>query len=119
MTLIRFDDVSLEFGDQKILTKASFSLETGERVCLIGRNGAGKSTMLKLIMGEQQADSGEMHYKRHLRLSQLYQQLPGKLDRLVVDVVAEGLADQQKLIDKYNHQVEQLSPTESDESGLQ
>jgi len=114
MTLIRFDEVSLEFGDQKILNKANFSLEPGERVCLIGRNGAGKSTMLKLIMGEQQADSGEMHYKRHLRISQLYQQLPGKLDRRVVDVVAEGLADQQKLIDQFNEQ----SQKEMDETGL-
>lgn len=114
MTLIRFDEVSLEFGDHKILNKANFSLEPGERVCLIGRNGAGKSTMLKLIMGEQQADSGEMHYKRHLRISQLYQQLPGQLDRRVVDVVAEGLADQQKLIDQFNEH----SQKEMDETGL-
>ncbi len=102
MSLIRFDDLSLEFGDQKILTKANFSLEAGERVCLIGRNGAGKSTMLKLIMGEQQADSGELHYKRHIRISQLYQQLPSDLHRKVSDVVAEGLSDQQALIDKFN-----------------
>ncbi len=102
MTLIRFDQVSLEFGDQKILTETDFALEPSERVCLIGRNGAGKSTMLKLIMGEQQADSGEIHFKRHLRISQLYQQLPGKLERKVEDVVAEGLAYQQQLIDQFN-----------------
>jgi ATP-binding cassette subfamily F protein uup len=114
MTLIRFDDVSLEFGDQKILTTANFSLEPNERVCLIGRNGAGKSTMLKLIMGEQHQDSGEIQYKRHLRISQLYQQLPGDLHRKVADVVAEGLADQQQLIDEYN----KLSHEELDETGL-
>jgi ATP-binding cassette subfamily F protein uup len=102
MSLIRFDNISLEFGDQKILSSASFSLEPGERVCLIGRNGAGKSTMLKLIMGEQQQDSGEMHFKRHLRISQLYQQLPRDLHRKVEDVVAEGLAEQQAKIDKFN-----------------
>jgi ATP-binding cassette subfamily F protein uup len=102
MSLIRFDNISLEFGDQKILSSASFSLEPGERVCLIGRNGAGKSTMLKLIMGEQQQDSGEMHFKRHLRISQLYQQLPKDLHRKVEDVVAEGLAEQQAKIDKFN-----------------
>lgn len=102
MTLIRFDDVSLEFGDQKILTHAHFSLEPNERVCLIGRNGAGKSTMLKLIMGEQYADSGEIQFKRNIRISQLYQQLPGDLHRTVASVVAEGLSDQQQLIDRYN-----------------
>ncbi|MGH1486265.1 MAG: ATP-binding cassette domain-containing protein [Cellvibrionaceae bacterium] len=114
MTLIRFDDVSLEFGDQKILTHTHFSLEANERVCLIGRNGAGKSTMLKLIMGEQQQDSGEIHFKRHLRISQLYQQLPSDLQRTVPEVVAEGLAEQQALIDQYNA----LSHEELDEMGL-
>lgn len=115
MTLIRFDEVSLEFGEQKILINSSFSLEAQERVCLIGRNGAGKSTMLKLIMGEQYVDSGEIHYKRHLRISQLYQQLPGGLDRKVKDVVAEGLADQQNLIDTYN----ELVAKDLDDAGLQ
>jgi ATP-binding cassette subfamily F protein uup len=114
MTLIRFDEVSLEFGDQKILTQTNFALEPNERVCLIGRNGAGKSTMLRLIMGEQYADSGEIQFKRHLRISQLYQQLPGDLHRKVADVIAEGLADQQALIEKYN----ELSSQELDESGL-
>ncbi len=114
MSLIRLDDVSLEFGDQKILTHANFVLEPGERVCLIGRNGAGKSTMLKLIMGEQQQDSGEMHFKRHLRISQLYQQLPKDLHRNVADVVAEGLASQQAKIDEFN----KLAETASDETSL-
>lgn len=115
MSLIRFDDLSLEFGDQKILTNVSFSLESNERVCLIGRNGAGKSTMLRLIMGEQQPDTGDIQYKRHLRISKLYQQLPGDLHRKVSDVVLEGLSEQQQLIDQYN----QLSHTELDETGLQ
>jgi ATP-binding cassette subfamily F protein uup len=115
MTLIRFDEVSLEFGEQKILINASFALEAQERVCLIGRNGAGKSTMLKLIMGEQYVDSGEIHFKRHLRISQLYQQLPGGLDRKVRDVVAEGLSEQQALINQYNELVEQ----DLDDAGLQ
>ncbi|MEO0444028.1 MAG: ATP-binding cassette domain-containing protein [Pseudomonadota bacterium] len=114
MSLIRFDEVSLEFGDQKILTQASFSLEPKERVCLIGRNGAGKSTMLRLIMGEQQADSGEIQLKKHLRISKLYQQLPGDLHRKVSAVVLEGLAEQQQLIDQYNH----LSHQDLDKQGL-
>ena len=114
MTLIRFDEVSLEFGDQKILTQANFSLEPNERVCLIGRNGAGKSTMLKLIMGEQHADVGEIQYKRHLRISQLYQQLPSDLHRKVTDVIAEGLSAQQHLIDQYNA----LSQQTLDQAGL-
>ena len=115
MSLIRFDDVTLEFGTHKILTQANFSLEPNERVCLIGRNGAGKSTMLRLIMQEQHPDHGEIQFKRHLRISKLYQQLPDGLDRKVHDVILEGLADQQALIDEFNA----LSQKDLDESGLQ
>jgi EAL domain-containing protein (putative c-di-GMP-specific phosphodiesterase class I) len=60
MTLLTFDDLSLDFGEQIILKSASFSLLEGERVCLIGRNGAGKSTLLRIVAGEQQFDRGEM-----------------------------------------------------------
>ena len=60
MSLIRFEAVSLTFGDQKILVEADLALEPGERVCLIGRNGAGKSTTLKLITGKLDPDSGEI-----------------------------------------------------------
>jgi ATP-binding cassette subfamily F protein uup len=49
--LIRFDQVTLSYGEQQILCSANLALEPGERVCLIGRNGAGKSSTLKLIMG--------------------------------------------------------------------
>ena len=56
--LIRFDEVSLAFGDQAILRQASFPLEPRERVCLIGRNGAGKSSTLKLLTGELEPDDG-------------------------------------------------------------
>ena len=60
MPLIRFDAVSLAFGEQKILHEADFALEGGERVCLIGRNGAGKSSTLKLITGEIEPDDGKI-----------------------------------------------------------
>jgi ATP-binding cassette subfamily F protein uup len=56
MSLIRFDKVSLRFGDQMILAEADLAIEPGERVCLIGRNGAGKSTTFKLITGEMDVD---------------------------------------------------------------
>ena len=114
MSLLRFDDISLAFGDQKILTHASFSLEANERVCLIGRNGAGKSTLLRLIIGEQQPDEGEIQSMRDIRISKLYQQLPSELDRKVEQVVMEGLAYQQRLIQRF----ESLSGQELNSKGL-
>ena len=102
MHLLRFDEVSLEFGHVPILKNANFAIENKERVCLIGRNGAGKSSMLKLITGEYVPDHGEIHKKRHLRISQLEQTLMGSSQVLVRDVIKQGMAEQQKLLDEYH-----------------
>ena len=114
MSLIRLDDISIEFGDVPLLTHASFTVEPGERICLIGRNGAGKSTLLKIITGQIIPDSGEIHYRQHLRISQLEQALPTAIDRKVSDVVRDGLADQQALIDQFN----ELAQQTMDKQGL-
>ena len=114
MSLIRLDDISIEFGDVPLLTNTSLTVEPGERICLIGRNGAGKSTLLKIITGQIKPDNGEIHYRQHLRISQLEQALPASVDRKVYDVVKEGLADQQALIDEFN----KLSHQSLDKQGL-
>ena len=101
MSLIRFDDVCFEFGDQKILIDANLSLEPGERVCLIGRNGAGKSTTLKLITGEIEPDRGEITNKSGLVVSQLAQTLPDAMRMPVRSVVRSGLAEIETLLGEY------------------
>ena len=80
MSLVNFDEVSLEFGDQHLLIRAQFTIEPGERVCLIGRNGAGKTSMLRLIAGQYQPDRGEIRYQTAIHISQLEQTLPETLD---------------------------------------
>ena len=116
MPLITFDEVSLEFGDQLILNNVSLVLENGERVCLIGRNGEGKSTLMNIITGKVEADSGEIVKQSHLRVSQLEQGLPQERDITVKDYVAEGLQHLQILLDDY----ETLSakPIENNPNGL-
>ena len=101
MALIRFNAVSLDFAEHKILTKADFSIEPGERVCLIGRNGAGKSTTFKLIAESISEDDGEIVRQTGLVVSQLEQELPDALDQPVHEVVKSGLADIQVLLDEY------------------
>ncbi len=101
MPLITFDEVSLEFGDQLILNNVSLVLENGERVCLIGRNGEGKSTLMNIITGSVEADSGEIVKQSHLRVSQLEQGLPQERDITVKGYVAEGLQHLQILLDDY------------------
>ncbi len=93
MTLLTFDNISLDFGEQIILKEASFSLQEGERVCLIGRNGAGKSTLLKIISGEQAYDRGVLKRRNGLRIAKLAQALPESLEMTVADFVGEGLAE--------------------------
>jgi len=102
MTLIRFEEVSLDIGDQKILTAADLAIEPGERVCLIGRNGAGKSTTFRLITGEIDCDSGQIVRRSGLVVSQLAQSLPDAADMGVRDVVKAGLTGIQALLDEYH-----------------
>ncbi|HLU06200.1 MAG TPA: ATP-binding cassette domain-containing protein [Woeseiaceae bacterium] len=113
MTLIRFDQVSLDFGDQAILQQADFAIDTGERVCLIGRNGAGKTTTLKLITGEVQPEHGEIVRKNGLVVSQLAQSLPPGVDASVREVVASGLSEVQALLDEYQERSQQAMNDEA------
>ena len=114
MPLIRFDDVSLEFGDQLILRDAGFSIEAGERICLIGRNGAGKSTTLRLITGQLEPDRGEITAQQDLIVSQLAQALPEAMDQPVVEVIRSGLTQIEALLDEYSRR----SKLDLDKHGL-
>ena len=89
--LVRFNDVSLAFGDQKILVNANLQIFAEERVCLIGRNGTGKSSTLKLVTGELDPDDGRIDRPALLRVAKLDQALEADSDRSVRDVVAEGM----------------------------
>ena len=114
MTLVRFDQVGLAFGDQAILDAADMAIEPGERVCLIGRNGAGKSTTFRLITGEIEPDRGEIVRAADLVISELTQGLPDAMDLPVRDVVRQGLAGIRQLRETY----ETRSQAELDRDGL-
>ena len=114
MTLLRFDAVTLAFGEQTILKDADFSIEAGERVCLIGRNGAGKSTTFRLISGEIEPDGGEIVPGAHLVVSQLEQTLPEAHAQPVRQIVRLGLADIERLLGEYQRR----SQLELDRKGL-
>lgn len=104
MSLIRFDAVSLAFGDQVILRDADLAIEPGERVCLIGRNGAGKSTTLRLITAELEFDRGDIVRSSNLVVSELAQSLPEALDQSVREIVRSGLTYIEKLLEQYRQQ---------------
>jgi len=99
--LISFSDVYLAFGDQKILTSANLQIVDRERVCLIGRNGAGKSSTLKLVTGELEPDEGRIDRPSHVRISKLQQGLDDGSERSVRDVVGGGMAAQAERIARF------------------
>jgi len=91
--ILRLDDVSLAFGSRPLLEHASLQVEPGERVCVVGRNGEGKSSLLKLACRKLLPDSGEVWLRPGTRLAVLEQDIVTVEDALVHDVVAGGLAD--------------------------
>ena len=93
MALLSLRDVSIAFGGPALLSKVSFSLERGERVCVIGRNGEGKSTLLKIIAGELIADTGEVMRTQGARVASLRQEVPQGWTGTVEDIISGGFDD--------------------------
>ncbi len=102
MSLISLTDVQLDFGGRPLLEAADLSLGPGERVCLIGRNGAGKSSLMKLIAGDLQPDGGRITRQPGLRCARLTQDVPTSLQGTVFDVVAGGLGEIAPLLSRYH-----------------
>ena len=93
MALLSLRNVSLAFGGPRLLDQVELQIEPGERVCLLGRNGEGKSTLLRLIRGEIEPDDGQVIRQQGLRIARLPQDVPREQTGTVADQVAEGLDD--------------------------
>jgi len=102
--LINLENISLAFGLEPLLDHIQLQISKGERVCLIGRNGAGKSSLLKIVEGSLLPDSGSVWRKPHLRLARLTQELPRHDYITVYEFVAKGLAEIGELLSNY-HQI--------------
>lgn len=116
MALISLQNVTTGFGRPLLIEHANLQIERGERVCLLGRNGTGKSTLLKLINGDLIPDSGEIVRQKGLHTAYLSQEIPGELHGTVFDIVSDGLGSSDgcqstRDIDqewKRRHQVEKI-----------
>jgi len=107
MTIISLRDISVSFGGPAVLSRISMQIEPGERVCLVGRNGEGKSTLMKVIAGEIMPDSGKIVRQQGLSCARLSQELPENVNGNVFDVVAAGLGELFGLLAKH-HQLAKL-----------
>lgn len=115
MSLLTLDQVSVAFGHNPLLSKVSFSADAGERVAIIGRNGAGKSTFLKIVAGEIIPDEGVVRVEGGMRVAQLPQELPEANNKTVREVVSEGAGDIHDMMVRYNALLEDFSDTNADE----
>jgi ATP-binding cassette subfamily F protein uup len=103
MELIRIAQGELAFGEDSILDKTDLTIKTGERVCLVGKNGAGKSSLMKVLMGKQNLDDGQILMSSNIKLAMLEQDPPESAEMSVFDYVAQGVAENAELIKKYHH----------------
>jgi ATP-binding cassette subfamily F protein uup len=116
MPLIHVRHLQLGFG-HPLLDGIDFSVDQGERICLVGRNGTGKSTLLKLLSGDLTPDDGEVIRAEGLKISRLDQEVPLETQGSVFDIVSGGLGPLGDLIRRFHH-LSHLMATETDSSHL-
>jgi len=108
MPLIRLNKVSIAYGTHALLKDADFQLDPGEKVGLLGRNGEGKSTLMKIIAGSVHADNGEVWSEPQLKLAWLEQSPDLDDDATIYDAVAGGLGELGTWISQYHHLLETM-----------
>jgi ABC transport system ATP-binding/permease protein len=103
MPLLRLSNISIAFGTHALLNNADFQLDAGERVGLLGRNGEGKSTLMKIIAGSIHTDQGDIWRQPELKLAWLEQSPDLPDDATIYDAVAAGLGELGEWITRYHH----------------
>jgi ABC transport system ATP-binding/permease protein len=103
MALISVNNLCMSFGGPKLLDGISFQIEPGQRVCLVGRNGEGKSTLLRLLSGDLTPDSGEISRSVGLRVARLSQKVPEVLTGTIYEVVTQGLGEVGRAVADHHH----------------
>ncbi len=117
MALLFLRDIHLNFGTQILLDGITFQIETGEKVCIVGRNGEGKSTLLKVIEEAILPDSGTRILQDGIKIAKLQQEVPNDMQGSVFHIIASGLGNTGELIDKY-HQLSHRLAEDYQESTL-
>ena len=103
MALLSIQDVSAGFGGEPLLENMDLQIESGERICLLGRNGVGKSTFMKIITGQMQIEGGNIIRLPMLKVACLSQDVPADMAGSVFDVISDGLGEKGKLLANYHH----------------
>ena len=108
MPLLSLNQVSLAYGHHPLLEKVNFTVDRGERICLVGRNGTGKSTLFRVITGEASPDEGDIWRSDTLRVSYLQQEVPPDSTQTIFEVVASGLGEIGQILSQYHHAISHI-----------
>ncbi|MGI2258399.1 ABC transporter ATP-binding protein [Shewanella sp. GXUN23E] len=115
MSLVRINKGSLAYGYIPLLQEADFTIEAGERVCIVGRNGAGKSSLLKVLSGDTLLDDGEFNIANDVKVSRLQQDPPKQEQGTVYAYIAGGLQKAGEALEQYHRLSADLAHASSDE----
>lgn len=118
MAVVSLRDISINFTGTILLDKVSMQIEPGERVCLLGRNGEGKSTLLSIIEGVTPPDGGSVDYAKGAKVAMLPQEVPQGLGGRVYDVAANGLGEIGRHLTAYHDAVRALTEGTGDHDKL-
>ncbi len=103
MALISLQEITVAFGGPLIFDRLSLHLEPGERVALLGRNGVGKTTLMKILTGQLGIDGGEIIVQKGIQVTHLPQEIPLDIQGSVFDIVLSGLGNRAQLLSEYHH----------------
>jgi ABC transport system ATP-binding/permease protein len=107
--MLKLDNIHIAFGHVPLLDGVNLTLEKGERVCLLGRNGEGKSTLFKILTGELRPDEGKREINDRLIITSLSQEFCGDDNSTVFDAVADSLGNISALLKQYHHLIQQVA----------
>ena len=115
MAIISYRNLTVSFGGPLLLDDVGISIEKKERICLLGRNGESKSTLLRILSGQVIPDKGESERLPNFRVAKLDQEIPVGVQGSIFDVVAEGLGEKADILRAYNQASLQLDEKPEDE----
>lgn len=116
MALLSYRNLAIAFSGPRLLDNAALTIEKQDRICLIGRNGEGKSTLLRILSGEQAPDTGQIEAIPGLRVTKLDQEVPAGLEGSVFDIVAAGLGSEADIVAEYHRVAHDFAENPEDQT---
>ena len=113
MALISIQEISLAMGGPLLFDKISLQMEAGERIALLGRNGVGKTTLMKVMAKQIGVNEGQIIYQKGIHITHLPQEVPTDLTGNVFDIVLSGLVPRAKIGADYHYVSHNLEPDHS------